>query len=175
MGSQPRFVSRLLNPETLYRLFALGQHPQAVFPVYAHGQYPSERSYGRGQLAEGLGLFVEMIDAAIVFQGKESVRGTFDHEVIVFEVGKMQAGLLPGIEPVEPVIGLYPKHILSRAANSVYQVARNQVGRLAVGGIEMHVRAVKHVQPVARAYPNQSPLVLVQRKDGTVGQSVPVG
>ena len=78
------------------------------------------------QLPESLFFPLVMIKISVIFHDEEFVIVTFSDVVIVFKVRETLADLLFGVQPVQPVIGLYPQYVLFGFHDMVDQISRKQ-------------------------------------------------
>lgn len=173
-GCQGDVFRRLVYPVTSGVVIG-GEYPQDVVCVYGDGKYVGERDARDVQFLESMLPLRDAVEISVVFHDKEVVVVAFCHVVLVLEVGEALADLLFEIDPVESVVGLNPQNIFF----GFHDAADHVAGQYRFGGVDgvVHVQAVavEDVQSVARADPDGALVVLVEREDGAVGQSLFVG
>ena len=104
-----------------------------------------------------------MIKISVIFHDEEFVIVTFSDVVIVFKVRETLADLLFGVQPVQPVIGLYPQYVLFGFHDMVDQISRKQCFWRIDWGIYLYAGAIENIQTVTWTNPDDSLMILVKR------------
>ncbi len=105
--------SLLYNPVIIIRR----EYPKYSKVINSHLLYFLKMYLFHIKFTEVLLLRLIIINVAIILNNKEIIFGTYRHTVYVFKVFEALYGLSACIKAVEPIISLYPKHIVVRLDN----------------------------------------------------------
>ena len=108
-----------------------------------------------------------MIDAVAVIQDKEISVPVACHEEKFLELIEMNDFAGIHIQPVQPVIRLYPAYPPGRIHHVVYKISRKVVRPVGNPVFEYPLPVID-VETVAGSYPHQTSAVLTKRRNGTV-------
>ena len=100
------------------------------------------------KLTEVLLLRLIIINVAIIFNNKEIIFGTYRHTVYVFKVFEALYSLSACIKAVEPIISLYPKHIVVRLDNPFDEITGKTMVHIG-WFVQSQISAVVDIQPIA--------------------------
>jgi len=100
------------------------------------------------KFTEVLLLRLIIINVAIILNNKEIIFGTYRHTVYVFKVFEALYGLSACIKAVEPIISLYPKHIVVRLDNPFDEITGETMVHIG-WFVQSQISAVVDIQPIA--------------------------